>query len=101
MHTIFSVATLYGKGVYFARDASFSANDQYSSRDQYGYKYVFLNRVLTGQYTAGNPSYITPPPKSPGGHDLYDSVVDNIYNPSIFVIFADAQAYPDYLITFI
>ena len=62
---------------------------------------MFLNRVLTGQYTVGNPSYITPPPKSPRSHDLYDSVVDDINNPSIFVIFADAQVYPDYLITFI
>jgi len=96
-----SIATLYGKGVYFACDASFSASDQYSPRDENNYKHVFLNRVLTGQYTAGCPYYITPPPKSPNSHDLFDSVVDNIRNPTIFVIFADAQAYPDYLITFI
>jgi len=86
--------------VYFASQASYSASNQYSPRDVKGHKYVFLNRVLTGQYTVGNPSYITPPPKSPRSHDLYDSVVDDINNPSIFVIFADAQAYPDYLITF-
>ncbi|XP_043101598.1 protein mono-ADP-ribosyltransferase PARP15 [Puntigrus tetrazona] len=32
--------------------------------------------------------------------DLYDSVVDNMQNPTMFVVFHDCQAYPDYLITF-
>ena len=31
---------------------------------------------------------------------LYDSVVDNVGNPYIFVVFYDPQAYPEYLITF-
>ena len=91
---------MYGKGVYFARDASYSASDQYSPRDGNGYKHMFLAKVLTGEFTVGNQQYITPPAKSTSGLDLYDSVVNNTSNPQIFVIFADAQAYPDYLITF-
>ena len=44
---------------------------------------------------------LVPPAKSPNNPNvLYDSVVDNIANPSIFVVFYDAQAYPEYLITF-
>ena len=95
-----SVATVYGKGVYFARDASYSARDQYSPRDANNYKYMFLAKVLVGDYTVGNSSCITPPAKSANGLELYDSVVDAVNTPQIFVIFADAQAYPDYLITF-
>lgn len=95
-----SLATAYGRGVYFARDASYSARDQYSPRDSSFHKYMFLTKVLTGEYTAGNSHLLTPPPKSQSGLDLYDSVVDSVSNPHIFVIFQDAQAYPDYLITF-
>ena len=91
---------MYGKGVYFAQDASYSARDQYSPRDTNNHKCMFLAKVLVGDYTIGNSNCITPPPKSVNGLELYDSVVDNVKNPSIFVIFADAQAYPDYLITF-
>ena len=43
------------------------------------------------------------PPQKPSGaasHALYDSVVNNVQNPSMFIIFNDTQAYPDYLVTF-
>ena len=44
---------------------------------------------------------LVPPAKSPTNPNvLYDSVVDNIGNPSILVVFYDPQAYPEYLITF-
>jgi len=44
---------------------------------------------------------IIPPPKNPQDQNvLFDSVVDNISNPQIFVVFFDAQTYPEYLITF-
>ena len=87
--------------MYFAWNASYSARDFYSPRDTHGCKYIFLARVLTGEFTTGDPSYITPPPKTSNGLDLYDSVVDKMNDPMIFVIFTDAQAYPDYLITLI
>ena len=42
-----------------------------------------------------------PPPKDPQNPVvLYDSVVDNVQNPAMFVIFYDPQAYPDYHIEF-
>ena len=92
---------MYGKGVYFARDASYSARDQYSPRDANNYKHIFLAKVLTGEFTVGHQNIVTPPSKSTGNSlDLYDSVVDDVNNPNIFVIFGDAQAYPEYLFTF-
>ena len=95
-------ATLYGRGAYFARDASYSARDTYSPPDPTsGNKYMYLARVLTGEFTTGGPNMLTPPPKDPNNpHISYDSVVDNMQDPQVFVIFQDALVYPDYLIVF-
>ncbi|XP_059676311.1 protein mono-ADP-ribosyltransferase PARP14 [Gavia stellata] len=94
-------AAAIGNGTYFAVDASYSAQDIYSRPDANGRRYMYLARVLTGQYCAGRGGLITPPPKNPADPtDLYDSVVDNVNNPTMFVIFNDIQAYPEYLITF-
>ena len=93
-------ATAYGQGVYFAQDASYSANNKYSPRDNNYNKHIFLVRVLTGEYAPGHYTDIEPPPKSYDNKDLYDSSVDDVQNPRIFVIFHDTQAYPEYLITF-
>uniref|UniRef100_A0A8C3M663 Uncharacterized protein n=1 Tax=Geospiza parvula TaxID=87175 RepID=A0A8C3M663_GEOPR len=94
-------AAAIGDGTYFAVNASYSAQDTYSVRDVNGRKHMYLARVLTGQYCAGTAGLKAPPPRSQADPtDLYDSVVDNVYNPTMFVIFNDIQAYPQYLITF-
>ena len=63
---------------------------------------MYLARVLVGQYCQGNSDMIVPPPKNPSRPEiLYESVVNNPGNPSIFVVFYDAQCYPEYLITFV
>ncbi|KAK7828040.1 hypothetical protein U0070_013666 [Myodes glareolus] len=94
-------ATHYGKGTYFAVDASYSADDTYSRPDADGKKYMYYVRVLTGNYTMGNQSLIVPPPRNPQNPtDLYDTVTDHEKRPSLFVVFYDNQAYPEYLITF-
>ncbi|XP_015771569.1 PREDICTED: uncharacterized protein LOC107349890 [Acropora digitifera] len=91
--------TVFGNGVDFALQASYSA--RYSLRNAFGYRYMYLTRVLVGEYTQGRQGLITPPPKDPNDPtDLYDSVVDNVRNPQIFVVFYDCQCYPEYLITF-
>uniref|UniRef100_C3Y3J3 Poly [ADP-ribose] polymerase n=1 Tax=Branchiostoma floridae TaxID=7739 RepID=C3Y3J3_BRAFL len=94
-------ATMFGKGTYFARDASYSARG-YARPDANGLKRLFLAKVLTGEYIKGNSSMIVPPTR-PGGNplDTYDSTVDNVNNPCIFCVYHDAQAYPEYLLTFI
>ncbi|XP_041529409.1 protein mono-ADP-ribosyltransferase PARP14-like [Microtus oregoni] len=94
-------ATSYGKGTYFAVNASYSAHDTYSRPDANGKKYMYYVRVLTGNYTTGNSSLIVPPPRDPQNPtDLYDAVTDDEKNPSLFVVFYDNHAYPEYLITF-
>ena len=97
---LFFLATVYGNGVYFARDASYSTQKTYSPPDGTGNRYMYLARVLAGEYTTGRQGMITPPPKGSDATDAYDTVVDNPSNPTIFVVFYDNQCYPDYLITF-
>ncbi|XP_042109872.1 protein mono-ADP-ribosyltransferase PARP10 isoform X5 [Ovis aries] len=91
---------LYGQGVYFAKRASLSVLDRYSPPDAEGHKAVFVARVLTGDYGQGQRGLRAPPPR-PAGHALlrYDSAVDCLHRPSIFVIFHDTQALPTHLIT--
>ncbi|XP_013770854.1 poly [ADP-ribose] polymerase 14-like [Pundamilia nyererei] len=94
-------ATVFGLGTYFAVDANYSAQPTYSKPAADGSQLMFVARVLTGVCTHGRHDMTVPPPRShQQPHDRYDSVVDRIDNPSMYVVFHDNQAYPDYLITF-
>uniref|UniRef100_A0A3B4ZIP5 Poly [ADP-ribose] polymerase n=1 Tax=Stegastes partitus TaxID=144197 RepID=A0A3B4ZIP5_9TELE len=94
-------ATSYGQGTYFAVKASYSAHTTYSKVADDGSQAMFVARVLTGCYTQGHSNMRVPPPRhSQQSHDHYDSVVDRTDNPSMYVVFHDNQAYPEYLITF-
>uniref|UniRef100_H2ZUR6 Poly [ADP-ribose] polymerase n=1 Tax=Latimeria chalumnae TaxID=7897 RepID=H2ZUR6_LATCH len=91
----------YGYGVYFALKAKYSANNKYSKPDAAGHRYIYQAKVLAGMFTEGKKGMKVPPARSTkDATDLYDSVVDSISNPEMFVIFHDDQAYPEYLITF-
>ena len=59
---------------------------------------MFACRVLVGEYCQGRKDQPTPDVRQ--GFDLYDSTVDDVNKPSIFVVYHDGQAYPEYLITF-
>ena len=89
----------FGRGSYFARDVSYSAHRQFSPPDDQGHKYIYMCKVVVGDCVVGKRDMITPP-NQPGTQDSYDCTVDRVDNPKIFVIYHDAQAYPEYLITF-
>ncbi|XP_070548669.1 protein mono-ADP-ribosyltransferase PARP14-like [Ptychodera flava] len=94
-------AAVYGRGCYFALDAYYSSSATYSPPDTNGHKYMYVCKVLTGEYTKGKQEMLVPPSKDPNNTtDYFDCVVDDTANPTIFVIFNDAMAYPEYLITF-
>ena len=90
----------YGKGVYFARRADYSHG--YTSPDDQGKRTMYFTRVLCGEFTHGNSGMTVPPPKnSQVDPNLpFDSTVDDVSNPSIFVVYKDSQNYPAYLITY-
>lgn len=93
-------AAAYGNGTYFAVNAQYSSSNTYSRPSANGDKFMYLCSVLTGDFTAGAGGMIEPPRKNNSSIERYDSVVDNATRPSMFIIFHDSHAYPEYLITF-
>ncbi|KAI4886310.1 hypothetical protein NFI96_016729 [Prochilodus magdalenae] len=94
-------ATRFGLGTYFAVNANYSAHPTFSVPAADGTQLMFVALVLTGHHTQGHSDMIAPPPRTPQDpNDRFDSVVDRMSNPNMFVVFHDCQAYPDYLITF-
>ncbi|KAM5170416.1 protein mono-ADP-ribosyltransferase PARP12-like [Mantella aurantiaca] len=90
--------TSYGKGSYFARDAAYS--HKYCKNNDSRHYVMFVARVLVGDVIRGSSSYLRPPAKSASGSSFYDSCVDSMHDPSIFVVFEKHQIYPEYLIRY-
>ncbi|KAM7366948.1 hypothetical protein PAMP_014880 [Pampus punctatissimus] len=88
--------TAFGKGSYFARDAKYS----HSYTSDSDVKSMFISRVLVGDFTRGSSDYRRPPSKDGGDINFFDSCVDDIMNPSIFVVFEKHQIYPEYLLQY-
>ncbi|XP_076130779.1 protein mono-ADP-ribosyltransferase PARP14-like isoform X2 [Alosa pseudoharengus] len=94
------VGAMIGNGSYFAVDPKYSARG-YAKPDAQGHMRMYLARVLVGEFTRGSGGLLTAPARNSGNSaDLYDSVTDNMANPTMFVIFNDVQAYPEHIITF-
>lgn len=90
--------TKYGSGVYFATTAHYSTT--YARKASWNSdRFMFLVEVVTGEFCRGDSSMKAVPTK-PGSIEIFDSVVDNMNNPGIFVAFKDASAYPLYLLSF-
>ena len=122
MHLIYFSGVLFGRGVYFTNDSSFAFQycaDELGRKPQSSNRYslngngdnvvpsttkwfkMYVVKVLVGEYTNGAKEMIQPPSKNDPNNPnlLFDSVVNNVENPSIFVLFQDHQYYPEYLIT--
>ncbi|CAI5762609.1 protein mono-ADP-ribosyltransferase PARP9 [Podarcis lilfordi] len=89
----------YGAGIYFNKNPRNLVTDTREKCEMDHLICVFEAEVVTGSYTRGNRSYVAPPLISASSMKLYDSVVDDIHNPEIFVIFNREQALPLYLLT--
>ena len=74
---------------------------EYSSTDANGVQSslqdMFLVRAVVGEVCKGVQDALTPTVHH--GNQLYDSTVDDVQNPSIYVTYNDSQVYPDVLIT--
>ncbi|GAA6221073.1 TCDD-inducible poly [ADP-ribose] polymerase-like [Lates japonicus] len=91
----------YGFGSYFATTASFSHT--YSGTvGPVEVRHMFLAKVLVGKVSQGRNSYRRPPPLSSKTRQyrLYDTCVDNMDKPTMFVVFDRCQCYPYYLIKY-
>ena len=94
------IGKLYGNGVYFAKDSSYSIR-YCQSRAGWDFK-MYIAKVLIGEYTLGEEGMKAPPSRKDRNNPglQFDSLVNNINDPSIFVIFQDNQHYPEYLVSF-
>ncbi|XP_043540708.1 protein mono-ADP-ribosyltransferase TIPARP-like [Chiloscyllium plagiosum] len=91
----------YGRGACFAAAASYSHSFASPSAPPAALRRMFLAKVLTGRSALGRPHLAAPPllgPGLPGAR--YDSCVDSLEEPAIFVVFDSAQCYPYWLIEY-
>ncbi|XP_067940598.1 protein mono-ADP-ribosyltransferase PARP15-like [Watersipora subatra] len=89
-----------GMGVYFATDSSYSSINKYCRPNRDGMKHIIMARVIVGDFCLGFRGCKAVPDKLDMRPQPYDSVVDNMENPTMYAVFDDASAYPDYLIEF-
>jgi hypothetical protein len=94
----------YGAGIYFALNASKS--DHFAIQDSKKHQRMFLSRVTLGDTEIVTQPCIgkRKPSNKPNSKELFDShsvISDpNGKTPTEFVIFANDQCYPEYLITY-
>ena len=86
--------SLYGKGTYFSTNPNESL--KYSPGQD---KVLLLTRVLLGESCLGTKDKNSPDFKS-GSHKMYESMVNKLQNPSIFVLSSgsDHQCYVEFII---
>merc|ERR1711898_43238 len=79
-----------------ARDAKYSTYPLYCRPDPQGVQSIFLVRAVVGQYCKGVKDALTPDVRDAAKNLLFDSTVDTDpgKEPSIYVTYHDAQAYP-------
>jgi poly [ADP-ribose] polymerase 7/11/12/13 len=61
---------------------------------------MFLARVLVGDFIRGSAAFVRPPAKEGQSSAFYDSCVNSMSDPTIFVVFEKHQVYPEYLIQY-
>ena len=97
----FNETSMYGKGVYFARDASYCLDGNYSQveyeNDYKEYQYLLYSRVIIGDICNGS-SNMTVSPYKNNAYVHYETMVDNVKDPTIFSVTTDGQALPVVLI---
>ena len=91
-------AVRFGKGVYFARDAAYSMQPQYASKDSNGVSSIFMCRVAVGDYCMGKDGQLTPDFKN--SHETFDTTVDNLSNPNIYVACQSTTSNPPLLVIY-
>ena len=95
-----SKRALWGKGVYFARDAAYSVPFANACRDEKGCKMVMLCQVEVGVPCVGEPHMEHMPEIHPERGEHYHSFVDSAANPEMYVVEHSSQASPAYVVHF-
>lgn len=92
-----AVQQSYGQGTYFSNSAATARG--HCTQDNFGRITMFLAQVIIGMVAKGDPS-LTRPPCNPSTNALYDTTVDDITAPTVFVKYDKEEYYPEYIIEF-
>jgi len=93
-------AALWGSGTYFARDAQYVADSHFCGPPAPdGTRQMLMCLLLPGMSCLGDPSHRGVLPFRSRPH-RYNSSVDSLSSPEIYVVQHPCAAYPAYLITF-
>lgn len=92
-------SALWGPGTYFARDAKYVYDGGFCNMMPDGSRQILLCLVMTGMSCLGDPTHPGVLPVRHGRH-RYNSSVDSLSNPEIWVTQNPGAAYPAYVITF-
>ncbi|XP_025046699.2 uncharacterized protein LOC106732835 isoform X1 [Pelodiscus sinensis] len=87
----------YSRGCYFTVGADQA--DRYAQAGKGGLRHMLLAKILVGKPTCGKKHYCQLPQRV-SGRECYDSYVDNVASPNIYVIFNSYQCYPYFLISY-
>merc|ERR1712151_466661 len=93
-------ATLWGSGTYFARDAKYVVDGGFCRPCAAGTRRILLCLLSTGMPCLGDAEQRGILPIRQGTH-RYDSCVDSMSSPEVFILQHPGAAYPAYVITFV
>jgi poly [ADP-ribose] polymerase 10/14/15 len=82
---------MYGRGSYFAVRADYSLDPMFSTPNPAGEQFLLIARVCVGNTTLGTPDLL------PSSDDSYQTAVDSLQSPTMYVTFHDDQTYPEFL----
>jgi len=96
------MGSLWGAGTYFARDAKYVVNSNFCQPGPDGLKQMIVALVTTGIPCLGAPEQKGILPYRNGKAPYkYNSSVDSLSSPEIFITQQPSAAYPAYVITFL
>eukprot|EP01083_Nonionella_stella_P024825 68406_1 len=98
----YNTRSAYGKGVYFATKSNIARRYCVMDTDS-GCSAILICRVIVGNYTIGRRPMEGERDSMPYQYDAitqYDSLVDDVLCPTVFVINRDYRAIPQYIVVF-
>jgi hypothetical protein len=93
------LGSVWGSGSYFARDAKYVLDGNFCQAATNGTRQMLMCLVMTGMPCLGSSEQKGVLPFRQKPH-RYNSSVDSLSNPEIFIVQHPSAAYPAYLITF-
>lgn len=93
------LGSVWGSGTYFARDAKYVVDSNLCQPDETGSRKMLMCLLMTGMSCLGSPGHkgVLPYRRKPY---RYNSSVDSLSSPEIFVMQHPGAAHPAYVVTF-